>query len=497
MTFWLVATLTSVAGLLAGEWMLGLVSSWGALLIWPALGCALWRLPDLSAWQRSVTCSLFMLGFCGVGIYWLPASASGLRLPESLLYAFWIGQTLVAALPWALAGLWIRSHREVWTFPLWAIGLAVVLPTALPVFPAIVLGDLPPLASAVAWLGPAGASVLALVLGLSLTAPWPLARRWGVGGLGVWLCLGYGWLAMPDTGHPVEVVLMRPPSASFAAPPTEHRSQALQEHVVAASAQFPKALVLWPELNWSFPQPGEDADIDAAWRTQLAGPVSGDMGPYRQEGQLIPTQGWRTAQGEVGDRRSKVGVVPMIEDGWRNAAHVGWLPDSWQRALTTRAVGAGRADDAPYAWSVWPEVEVLPFMCFEAITTSFFPAPVRHAHRPAIAIVSASDAWTPHLLASHAHHAARRLLAVSLGRPVVVATLAGPLQHMDARGQMVAAVAADAQAATLKVTPHATTASVYARWAPFETECVLLLLLLIGGQTRFKASNHKNKHRLL
>jgi apolipoprotein N-acyltransferase len=119
-------------------------------------------------------------------------------------------------------------------------------------------------------------------------------------------------------------------------------------------------------------------------------------------------------------------------------------------------------------------------MCFEAITRSFFPEPARHADSPALAIVAASDAWTPHALASHAHHAARRLLAVSLGRPVLVTTLAGPLLHMDAGGNMVAFTAAGAQPASLKVSPQATPASVYARWAPFETAGVWWLLLIMA-----------------
>ncbi|MEN9843982.1 MAG: hypothetical protein RLZZ612_1811 [Pseudomonadota bacterium] len=480
MSFWAAATLAALAGLLAGEWMLGLVPHWGALLIWPALGYALWRLPALPALQRSGVTALFMLGFCGVGTYWLPASASGLRLPESLLYAFWIGQTLVAALPWALAGGWVRSQAGVWTFPLWAIGLSVVLPTALPVFPAVVLGDLPLLTSAVAGLGPAGASVLALWSGVCLTAPKAQIRWLGAGVVGVWLCSGYIWLNTPKAGVPVEAVLIRPASASFASPPAQVRSQALQQQAIAVSAEFPGALVLWPELNWVFPQPGEDASTDAVWRTHLAGPVSGDMGPFRQDGQLIPTQGWLSAEGAVGDRRSKIGVVPMIEDGWRNASDFAWLPHSWQQALSARHVSAGRSDD-PYAvWSIWPEVVALPFMCFEGVRTTVLPWPARHANRPAVALVSASDAWTPHALASNAHHAARRLLAVSLGRPVLVATLAGPLLHIDAHGNVVATEAAGAHAAQLKVRPYASTASVYAHWAAFDLHIFLLLMLMMS-----------------
>lgn len=436
------AAVLAVAGRPWGPWWAALVA---AAPLWPALV----RAPARRAWLVAAIAlaPVPAIGYEGLRVYdpgawWAvtAAVAAGYGIAGAAAAAAWARWRRSAGaawrpLPWLLA--WaaidlIASHARPWPLPF-------------PVTPgyALVGG---PLVALAAWAGPAGLGVAWGVLGVAVATFLP-------GGLGLRGARGaWPWTAAVLVVAAASASGARAPGAAtdpLAVPgaasvrvavtqrPSAPEGERLAAYLAAARGAPAVEVHVWPEAALGRELAANPAPLQEVAR-ELGGAVL--AGAFR----LDEAGGWRNA------------AALADETGARFVADKRWTIPGYEAWLTPGVGERWPAWAAGLRWGV--------LMCWESLFLDEAIARVR-AGADALAVL-AHDGWAAGTATPWWHARAGRLLAVAVGRPVIVASHDGPSMAWDPRGRAIAVGGGgDAVLAfDLPVVPAATTP--YVRLGP-------------------------------
>ncbi len=230
-------------------------------------------------------------------------------------------------------------------------------------------------------------------------------------------------------------------------------------------------LIIWPEtslpetLNWS--------ETSRARLAEAANGASVLVGARRLDGEYgRNTMAMLDQMGEITTLYDKHHLVPFGE----------YLPfDNFMaqiglRGLAVLLPGGYRPGPGPVTFDLPAELgTVFPMICYEAI----FPGYIRTVPRPDWMVHITNDAWFGTFSGPYQHLALARLRAAEQGLPVLRAANTGISAVIDARGQVVDALALGTTGYLDAPLPPALPPTVYARLG--DVPIIMLVLILTGG----------------
>jgi apolipoprotein N-acyltransferase len=337
------------------------------------------------------------------------------------------------ALFWAAAALpWARNRAFGF-----ALGLAVAELArgyVLTGFPWALLGHIwidTPVAQAAAWVGPAGLTLLTVMLAFGLTlgrralaSAVVLAAVWG---LGLWV------LAQPMPAPRAITLRLVQPDAAQQAKWDPALAQQFFDRLLAFTAAKPAVdLVIWPEtaLPYLIDRHPEIADMIA----EAAGGAEVAVGLQRMEGE----RAWNSmlvlgADGSRVASYDKFHLVPFGEYIPFGDALFRWANIS---AFASQMGNGYTAGLGPQVLDLGALGKVQPLICYEAV----FPQDLRGVERADWLLQITNDAWFGTWTGPFQHAAQARLRAIEQGLPLVRVANTGVTAVYDARGGVTASL---------------------------------------------------------
>lgn len=457
------------------------------LELWPLAVLALAGIMRLIN-RASAGGAVWLAWFAGAGYFaaalnWIvqpfmvDAARDGWMAPFALpLIAFGL------ALFWALAALPLPLLRNrSFGFALCLTATELLRGYVLTGFPWALVGHIwidTPVAQLAALIGPAGLSLLALVVAACIAQARLLPGL--AGGALLALVWGYGVWVLAQPMPPARAATLRlvQPNAAQHAKWDPDLANQFFDVLMRFTAAYPAPdLVIWPEtsLPYLIDQHSELPEMIG----QAGGGAKVIVGRQRLDGD----RGYNTLtvfgpDGSVLGEYDKHHLVPFGEYIPFGDLLFDWLNISAFASATGNGYSAG---PGPQVIDLGPKLgKVLPLICYEAV----FPQDLRVAIRPDWLLQITNDAWFGVWSGPFQHAAQARLRAIEQGLPLVRVANTGVTAVYDARGRVVDSLPFDTAAYLNTGLPGALAATPYARFG--ETPLMLLLAGLGAGLIRWQ-----------
>jgi apolipoprotein N-acyltransferase len=413
------------------------------------------------------------LGYFGAVLNWIvepfmvDAAKDGWMAPFAVVFlAFGM------ALFWAGAAVLARAvPQRTWGFAVALTAMELMRGYMLTGFPWALIGHVwidTPVAQAAAIVGPAGLTLMTLLMAALLAS-----RRWlGIAGAMTILVAGWGYglwaLGQPSPAAPGIMLRLVQPNAAQAAKWDPAEARKFFDRLLAYTAVKPAPdMVIWPET--ALPYLLERHPELQGMIATAGGGAPVVVGRQRTDGAL----GWNSLtviapDGTIAANYDKHHLVPFGEYMPLGDLVYDWFGIS---ALAAQMGNGYSAGPGPQVLDLGPLGRVLPLICYEAV----FPQDLRGTTRADWILQITNDAWFGTLSGPFQHLAQARLRAIEQGLPLVRVANTGVTGVYDARGRQVAVLPFGVAAYLDAALPGPLPMTPYARWGEWP-----VLVLLAG-----------------